>query len=121
MQRFGNYAYNINTRKCDYEELTQIPGTNIHEPLNIFADYANCVNNRMRATSWCKEIGTEYPKFCILACVMCMYESFSILEKIPRGDYNEYDEILNGLWIHYMGSGVPTVVNKLFSPNMRIL
>lgn len=99
----------LNVRNSEYVDKVVIPGTTVEEPLYKLTSWQNAMNNRTIATYWCREIGRDHPKFCILACAMCMYESFSLLERIPRSQIVEYDEILNGLWIHYFGTSVPTI------------
>lgn len=83
-------------------ELVSIPGTDIYENLCEFCDNATAINNYITTQSWANEFGEKYPKFVMVAYSMVLFKSFKILEKMLFGKYDKYDQIINGLWLHYI-------------------
>ena len=101
VKRFDDYV----TELIDYvvdEELFRIPGTEVYENLCDFCDHSQAMRNYMTAQGWAGVFGDKYPKFVMVAYSMVLFKSFSVLEKMQYGKYEKYDDILTGLWIHYI-------------------
>lgn len=103
-KRFDDFTRELFHKQCvETNKLVPIPGTDIYEYLFEFCDNATAISNYSTATEWAHDFGEKYPKFVFVAYSMVLFKSFEMLKKMIYGRYQEYDDILSGLWMHYIG------------------
>lgn len=83
-------------------QLVQVPGNDVYDYLYDFCDNATAISNYEIAQHWAYTFGDKFPKFVMVAYAMVLFKSFTILQKMKYGEYGRYDEVLTGLWIHYV-------------------
>ncbi len=104
MKRFDDFARELFHKKCiETNRLVEIPGTDIYEYLFEYCDHATAMNNHSMVTEWASAFGDKYPKFILVAYSMVLFKTFDMLKKMIYGRYHEYEEVLSGLWLHYIG------------------
>lgn len=101
VKTLDDYVYELN-RCIRNGELVQIPGTDVYDNLCEICDNATAISNYEKAQQWAYAFGEKYPKFVLIAYSMVLFKSFEILEKMKYGKYELYDDVLTGLWVHYI-------------------